>query len=72
MFEISHLKYAKQTYFCHLKDTLYYSYLSTKASIIFIIHGLFPFILTHKGSEIIFKLNDNILEKKNNIDKLNM
>jgi len=70
MFEIYHLKYAKQTYLSHLKDALYYSYLSTKASIIFIIHGIVPCILTHKGGTIINNLNEKILQKKSNIDKL--
>ena len=70
MFEINHLKYAKQTYYTHCSDAFYYSYLSLKASFVFFIHGLIPCIYTKKGSRIIQDLNEIIIEKRNNIEKL--
>lgn len=70
MFEIEHLKYAKQNYKEHLYDTLYYSFESIKASFIFIIHGFIPCIFTKKGSQIIHNLNEIIIEKKSKLEKL--
>jgi hypothetical protein len=70
MFEIKHLKNAKQGYFSHLYDTINYSYYSFYAGIIFLIHGLFPCIYTSRGSSIINNLNEIIIEKKNNLEKM--
>lgn len=70
MFEIEHLRYANQSYLEHLKDALYYSYLSMKASIIFSIHGLFPFIYTRKASTIINELNEIIIQKRADAENL--
>ena len=48
IFKLEHLEYAKQTYFEHFKDALFYSILSTKAAAYFLIHSIFPnfFVLT--------------------------
>jgi Family of unknown function (DUF6356) len=70
MFEIKHLKYAKQSYFSHLFDTLKYSYYSFNAGVIFLIHGFLPCIFTKKGSTIINNLNEIIIEKRSNLEKL--
>lgn len=70
MFEIKHLKYAKQSYLLHLYDTINYSYHAFHAGIVFIIHGLFPCIYTSRGSTIIYNLNEVIIEKKNNLEKM--
>ena len=70
MFEIKHLKYAKQCYLSHLYDAINYSYQSFHAGIVFIIHGLLPCIYTSSGSMIIHNLNEVIIEKKNNLEKM--
>jgi hypothetical protein len=60
---MSHLEDVKQTYFAHLIDTIKYATISFSAGVIFIIHGLFPDILHHAGSELINNLNI-LLENK--------
>jgi hypothetical protein len=70
MFEIEHLKYAKQNYFSHFIDTVNYSFTSLKASVFFIIHGFIPCIFTKKGSDIIHQLDEIIIEKRSNIEKM--
>jgi hypothetical protein len=58
-----HLKKINQTYLTHFQDALYYSVLSFKASICFLIHGIYPDILESSGSKTIFDLNGAIKEK---------
>ena len=55
-----HLKNINLTYFQHLKGALKFSLYSFVASIIFIIHGLFPNYFIHTGSDIILLLNDEL------------
>lgn len=63
----THLTIAKQTYFDHLQDALYYSFLSLKASCLFFIHGLFPDIFETAGSDQIQNIYMKILNKYKNI-----
>lgn len=67
MFEISHLKKAKQSYISHCYDAFLYSYVSLKASVIFFIHGLIPCIFSKTGSTLINELNHNISKKNDNL-----
>jgi len=62
---MSHLEDVKQTYFEHLIDSLKYATISFSAGLIFIIHGVFPNVLNHVGSELINNLNI-LLENKTN------
>lgn len=59
-----HLKANNQNYFDHLLDTLQYSIISGTASVVFLIHGLFPFTFTSLGSELVSHLNYVITVKK--------
>lgn len=59
-----HLKKAKQTYSQHLLDSLYFSFQSFKASIIFLIHGIYPELYEFEGGFIIKHLNKIIEYKK--------
>lgn len=58
-----HLQDVDQSYFEHLKDSLYYCYLSLKASYYFLLHGIYPDIYTSAGSRQIYDLYIVILEK---------
>jgi hypothetical protein len=62
-----HLEFANQSYFEHLKDSLYYSAISFKSAFFFAIHGFYPDIFTHSGSDNTVKLADSIVEKYANI-----
>lgn len=55
-----HLKNVNLTYFQHLKGALKFSLYSFLASIIFIIHGLFPNYFIYTGSNIILLLNNEL------------
>lgn len=63
---MSHLKFAKQTYFQHLKDSFKYGFITLKASFLFFVHGVFPEYFTNT-SDLIFELNDTIKKKYENI-----
>ena len=60
---MAHLEDAKQTYFQHMKDCLKYSFISLKATVYFLVHGISPELFVTSGSEQIFELNE-LLEKK--------
>ena len=53
----------KQNYFEHGKDSLYYSYISGKASFYFLIHALYPDVYLTNGSKTINDLNATIMQK---------
>lgn len=55
-----HLKYAKQTYYRHFRDSIKYCKLSLKASFYFFIHSICPDIYTTHGSNTISELHDMI------------
>jgi hypothetical protein len=59
----SHLQFANQTYFEHLKDSMKYSWKSLKASFFFFIHGIVPDVYTDAGSVEIHKLETIIQHK---------
>ncbi len=61
-----HLEDINQTYFQHFQDAFYYSINSLKASIYFFIHGIYPDIFTSAGSDTIFNINGQIIEKYKN------
>lgn len=62
-----HLEFADQGYFEHLKDSLYYSASSLKSALFFAIHGFYPDLFQHSGSDNTVKLADTIVEKYSNI-----
>lgn len=67
----AHLRFANQTYFHHMKDSLHYSWCSFKASFYFFIHAFYPDLFQHSGSDVVITLNDDILEKyTENINRL--
>lgn len=55
-----HLKTVNLTYYQHLRGAIRFSVYSFIASIIFIIHGLFPNYFIHTGSDIILLLNNDL------------
>jgi hypothetical protein len=65
---MTHLDDVKQTYFEHMKDAFFYSFTSFTASIIFMIHGIFPELLIFEGSNKIFSLNQILIEKKKKLN----
>jgi hypothetical protein len=66
----SHLLYANQTYWEHLKDSMSFSYRSFKASFCFFIHGLVPNLYETAGSEQIHKLEKTIQLKYENMSNV--
>ena len=52
-----HLKKVNQTYFEHLLNAMFYSYLALKASFYFFIHSLIPDLFEYDGSILIYQLN---------------
>jgi hypothetical protein len=69
--EFTHLKFVKQGYYEHLIDAFGYSFTSLKASIYFLIHGLFPDFFEFNGSNEIQNLNTVLTNKKLKILNLN-
>ena len=57
---IIHLESQNLTYWKHMKQSLYYCYLSTIASLSFFIHAIFPCVFEYTGSFLIYKLYDNM------------
>jgi hypothetical protein len=62
--KFNHLLKIKQSYFQHLFDALSFSFISLKASFIFLIHGLYPDIFETKGGELIENIYLTIQKKK--------
>jgi hypothetical protein len=60
---MAHLEDARQTYFQHMKDCLNFSFISLKAMVYFLVHGISPELFVSSGSEQIFELNE-LLETK--------
>lgn len=65
----NHLEYAKQTYFKHMNDSMYYSWCSLKASFFFFVHSFIPDVFIKNGSDTIKSINNDIMEKYNNLHK---
>ena len=61
---MGHLDDIKETYVEHLIYTLKYSFMSFSASVIFLVHGVFPDYLVSNGSNMINNLNIMLIEKK--------
>jgi hypothetical protein len=59
----SHLQFANQTYFEHLKDSMKYSWKSFKSCFYFFIHGIIPDVYTDAGSVEIHELDIMIQNK---------
>lgn len=55
---MNHLRENNIDYFSHMKRSFYLSINAFKASICFLIHGIYPDILQYNGSRIVFKLSD--------------
>jgi hypothetical protein len=63
MFKFNHLEYADQTYGKHFRDSMYYSWMSFKSSLYFLIHAVWPDSYKTDGSSTINKLHKKILAK---------
>lgn len=66
MFHIQHLQENNQSYFQHMKDAFSLAGKSFLATISFFVHGVFPMIFTHTGSDWICDCK-NFIEEKNKI-----
>ena len=66
---MGHLDDIKETYVEHLIDTIKFSFMSFSASVIFLIHGIFPDYLVSNGSNMINNLNIMLIEKKKLISR---
>ena len=53
---MAHLEEVSMTYIEHMAGAFRYSFLSAKASCIFLLHGLFPDTFQYGGSDIINSL----------------
>ncbi len=62
--KFQHLDEIRQNYFNHFCDAVYFSFLSCKASIYFILHALYPDIFVQNGSSTISYLHSLIDYKK--------
>ena len=69
--EFKHLKYAKQSYFEHFKDSTKYVKLGLKATFYFGVHSVYPDLYEHQGSDTIKELNDLLQEKIKIIKNVN-
>ena len=65
-----HLKYNRQTYGQHLSDAWGFSLQCGIASIVFLVHGLFPFAFEHTGSNMVNIVHDTILDKRIQVSRL--
>ena len=65
-YNCNHLKDINLSYKDHLIQALSHSKNSFYASVIFLCHGLFPNLFIHTGSDIIYNLNLELQNKKNN------
>ncbi len=52
-----HLKENNVGYFKHLWHAVVLGVLSITAGLIFLLHAVFPFVLTHNGSDLIKKIS---------------
>ena len=64
-----HLIKVNQSYCSHLQDALKYSWHAQKASLYFLIHGLYPDAYETSGSAIIKELSEEIQLKNSGIKK---
>jgi hypothetical protein len=62
---MSHLKDVKMTYLEHLITAIGYSIEALKASVIFLVHGIFPDYWVYTGSNIISNLHNALSNKRN-------
>jgi hypothetical protein len=63
---MSHLEDIQLSYLQHLQYALGYSFISFKASLIFMFHGLFPDCCIYTGSTMIKQLNERLTIQKDN------
>lgn len=63
---LNHLEDINLSYKDHLIQAISHSKNAFFASIIFVCHGLFPNLFIHTGSDIIYNLNLELQNKKNN------
>jgi hypothetical protein len=64
-----HLIKVNQSYCSHLKDALKYSWHAQKASLYFLLHGLYPDAYETSGSTSIKELSEEIQLKNSGINK---
>lgn len=53
-----------ETYFEHISNALYYSFMSAIASILLLIHAIFPFVLQGHGAKIVKHIYDEMSKNK--------
>lgn len=68
-FFTKHLQDADETYLEHLVFTIKAGCTLIAAGIIVMIHGLFPFILTHTGSNLLCRLTEEMKARKDACQK---
>lgn len=64
----NHLEEVKMSYFTHMRHAFSYAFKSGYASIIFIIHGIFPNTFTHLGYDLTKEIIQNIENMKHKED----
>ena len=61
---MNHLESVKMGYFSHMYHAFKYSLKSACASIIFVIHGIYPDVFTHMGYVLVKQVVDEIDDHK--------
>ncbi len=61
---VNHLEEIKMSYFTHMRHAFSYALKSASASIIFIIHGIFPNTFTHLGYHLTKEIVKSIEDTK--------
>ncbi len=65
---VNHLEEVKMNYFTHMYYAFSYAFKSAYASMIFIIHGIFPNTFTHLGYDLTKEIIQNIENMKHKKD----
>jgi hypothetical protein len=58
--KMHHLQNINQTYIEHMRNAMSYAFLSQKASLVFLIHALYPDVFVDDGSKTIRILQDKL------------
>lgn len=62
--KFTHLELNKVSYFHHLLRSLGYAGKSLMCSLVFLIHGVYPDVMCHTGSNMVYTLNRDIISNK--------
>ena len=63
-----HPKSVNETYFQHMRAALYYSFNMWLGAFFCTVHSIFPFIFKTNGSNVLFRLIKNYINRVNVID----